>query len=102
MSSDSLSAPGPRRRSAIACVASRLFAPKMARDAFVKAAVAEIGDVEADLPRAISKRPRRPSFQHLDIADAVLEADDVAPVAAVLRDLGRGFGRVRALDREAR
>ena len=77
MSSDSLSAAGPppirfgQRRAS-----PRGPRRKVAGDALVEAAVAEIGDVVRHHAAHDLEAAAEPCFEHVDIADAVLEADD--------------------------
>ena len=75
------------------------FAPKVAGDGFMEAAVAEIDDIVADHSPNDLEAAAKALFQHLDVADAVLEAHHRRTVAAVLVDFRSGFGGAPALHR---
>src|SRR5262245_56079656 len=70
----------------------------MARDALVEAALAEEGDVVLDHAADDLEAVAELCLQHVDVADAILEADDRRVIAAVLSDLAGGVGGGCALD----
>ena len=90
MSSDSLSAAGPSRRlRASARVPRPLLGVQRARDALVEPAVAQIGDIIRDHPASDLEPAAEALLEHLDVADAVLEADDQRAGRRMFGDLGR-------------
>ena len=98
MSLDRRSAAGPSPIApASARVSGRSSANRCPGDAFVEMAVAEIGDVERDHPANDPEAIAELAFQHVVIADAVLEADDHRAVAPMLGDVARGVGGRAAL-----
>ena len=66
----------------------------------MKAAVAEIGDIVLDHSARDLEPPAEPTLEHIDIADAVLEADHQRAGFGVFRNLRRRLGGVAALDRQ--
>ena len=67
---------------------------EMARDAFVEPAVAEISDIVRNhAPRDLEPVAKLLA-QHVDVADAVLEADDQRALARMRADLFGGVGGV--------
>ena len=94
MSSDSRNAARPAARClASARVASAFLGEQIAGDALVEASVAEIGDVERDHPPRDIEAAAQGLRQQLEIADAVLEADDQRAVRPCGGDVARRVGR---------
>ena len=67
---------------------------EIARDAFVEPAVAEIGDIVRNHAPRDLKPVAELLTQHVDVADAVLEADDERALARVRANLFGGLLRL--------